>query len=327
MTSCFEHINTIYLHLTRKCNLSCTYCYFDGGIPFNNELSTKDWIQISENIAAFSEKPKKIVFTGGEAPLRNDFFDISSEFYRRFRDFDTVFCLMSNGTLIDRDLAGKISNFFDEVRISIDAPEQINDQLRGKGTFRKAVEALISFRGLGIRSGVSITVTNKNISTLKTFLHFLYQELFITNIHLSPFRLIGRGQGEEGLEFPLLDAEKILDEFWSDLCGSPFSRPSEQPAGSLKECGRCGVGSHLNVQPDGSVYPCHVLSVPEFYMGNIANTPLPVLLSDSPVLNRLRTMNIWDLAREDEAMTEFIKEYICMGEIYKEFTRNPLNIM
>ena len=69
-----KRIKNIYLHLTKRCNLKCDYCYFDAGKKEDGELSLPQMLNLFGDIAKLS--PQKVVITGGEALLREDFFEI-----------------------------------------------------------------------------------------------------------------------------------------------------------------------------------------------------------------------------------------------------------
>ena len=53
---------TVYLHLTKRCNLDCIYCYFDAGKSMKSELSLGDLAKLFRDIVLLG--PKKLVFTG-----------------------------------------------------------------------------------------------------------------------------------------------------------------------------------------------------------------------------------------------------------------------
>ncbi|MCD4784459.1 MAG: SPASM domain-containing protein [Candidatus Eremiobacteraeota bacterium] len=58
-----------------------------------------------------------------------------------------------------------------------------------------------------------------------------------------------------------------------------------------RETLNCGVGKYITVYPDGSVFPCHLLSFPEFCVGNVRNQDLYTIFHESEMLNKLRTLD------------------------------------
>ena len=123
-------------HLTEKCNLHCLHCYQERGplaeLTFAeiketlNELSLmlEDW---SDSYGlAFQTS---INVTGGEPFLRPDLFHILEAM--RQRGFDLY--LLTNGTLLDRDKARRLSRLpVRGVQISLEGLEETHEALRGK---------------------------------------------------------------------------------------------------------------------------------------------------------------------------------------------------
>ena len=306
---------TVYLHLTKRCNLDCIYCYFDAGKSMKSELSLGDLAKLFRDIVLLG--PKKLVFTGGEPLLRSDIFDIACLFRQIDVGKQTSLCLISNGTLINSQTAKSIAHTFDEARISIDGPEVINDRLRGRGSFQKAMKAIDNLRHAGLSPGVSITVMSPNANYLPSFLSFLFKERFVTNFHLSPFRPVGRGAQHYELVYPWREAQLLIAQFWQQHFGAPQNL-KEADAYQLIDCGNCGVGSYLNIHPDGNVYPCHVLSVKDFLLGDVRRSSLIDIYQNSNLLRRLGELDFTKLAQTSEHLKLLLANSICLGEVYRD---------
>jgi sulfatase maturation enzyme AslB (radical SAM superfamily) len=67
-------VGTVYLHVTRACNLRCSYCYFAASRPLPDEMSGEELTPVWPQLVAL--RPQKVVFTGGEprAPDMASFF-------------------------------------------------------------------------------------------------------------------------------------------------------------------------------------------------------------------------------------------------------------
>lgn len=307
-------IDTVYLHITHACNLSCRYCYADAGPIIKGELSRDEIKALLRDIAKI--QPRKLVFTGGEPMLRHDLFDAAASVreadpYRRIH-----LCLISNGTLIDEENASQIVKLFDEVRISIDGPEDINDKLRGARSFNGALAAMGKLKRTGLALSVSITVTSLNLPHLTSFLSFLFDKARVTNFHLTPVQSVGRAAMHPELVVPWRKIQLAVAGFWRKRFSDPQTLTS---AGfrSLLSCGNCGIGSHINIRPDGSVYPCHVLSVPRFYLGNVKDMSLIEIIQNSEVRRQLRKMDFEKLAKADQRLRRLLMKAVCLGEIYR----------
>lgn len=310
-----EELKNIYLHLTKVCNLNCTYCYFSAGKPMKEELSFYKITNLFKDISLL--EPKKIVFTGGEPLLRKDLFNLADSFHEINPGNKINLCLMSNGILIDQHIAKKIEKAFDEVRISIDGPQEINDRLRGNGSYDNAINAIKHLQNAEAFTGVSITITDLNLSKLKSFLAFLLDELFITNIHLAPFRPVGRGAKYPEFICSWRKATEIIGDFWRNRFGEAKAFKDTEKY-TLINCGNCGIGSHINILPDGTVYPCHVLSVPKFFLGNVKKEMLSEIINKSKILKTLRSINFTELAKIDKDLKKVLQNTICLGEIYRD---------
>ena len=142
-----EELNNLFFELTQKsCNLKCSHCYIKRN-PYKQE---KDFIHLDKIkqslILTKKENLKCIYLTGGEPMLHPDFNTI----LRLCLKFSNV-TVLSNGTLINDKKARFLrkiddeSNFETIYRISLDHyNEQKNDELRGRGSYRKALLAIQS---------------------------------------------------------------------------------------------------------------------------------------------------------------------------------------
>jgi len=306
---------TVYLHVTKACNMHCTYCYFEAGTPIENELTLDELRVLFRELVSI--KPQTLVFTGGEPLLRKDLFDMAQAFRKANPDKTIRLRLISNGTLINRENARRIAFAFDEVRISVDGPRAINDKIRGAGTFESAMNAIRNLRDSGIYPSVSITITSLNISHLQSFLSFLFRKKFITEFHLSPFRPVGRGASVRNLEYPWRKAQLVVANFWQKQFEAP-RKLKEPKAYSLMSCRNCGVGSYINIHPDGAIYPCHVLSVPEFLLGNVRTQSLSKMCRNSTLLKTLRSLDFNQIAGVSGRLASLLENAICLGEVYRD---------
>lgn len=223
----------------------------------HDELSVDEFKLLSEEIALLN--PNKVVFTWGEPLLRTDLFDIAKTFRETDPKKNIKLCLISNGTLVNHSTALNISKTFDEIRISLDGKAEVNDKWRGRGTYEKSMTAINELKNAGIFPKISITVNSTNICELSSFLSFLLVNGFATDFNLVPFRPIGRGTQYVDLVCSSEEVRLVIAGFWQQLFGgeSKMNNPEEKKVSSFKNC---GVGSYINTFPEGSVYPCHVLS-------------------------------------------------------------------
>jgi MoaA/NifB/PqqE/SkfB family radical SAM enzyme len=223
-------------------------------------------------------------------------------------------------------MAHRIADAFDEVRVSVDGPKDTNDQIRGNGAFDAAMRAIRNLEEAGLYPSVSITITSQNISHLQSFLLFLLREKFITDFHLSPFRPVGRGVNVKDLEYPWRKAQSVLADFWREQFG--VSHKLKKPeAYTPASCRNCGIGSYINIHPNGNVYPCHVLSVSDFLLGNIRTRPLTRICQESILLKTLRSLDFDEKVGVSGRLKNLLENAICLGEVYRDAREELMELL
>jgi radical SAM protein with 4Fe4S-binding SPASM domain len=150
-------INNINLELSIICNLRCNFCWWWGenGIAYKlieqkssmvtKELTTPEIYNVIDQLAV-NDKPS-FYLSGGEPFIRKDTVDIIEYITNKGMSVITN----NNGTLLtDEQLQrlAKIKNL--TINFSIDGPEDVHDNIRGKGMFKKTtstIRRLIELRG------------------------------------------------------------------------------------------------------------------------------------------------------------------------------------
>ena len=233
---------------------------------------------------------------------------------------DVVRCLNSNGLLVTSALARRLAGLADEVRISLDGFERQNDALRGNGNFAAATKALHVYREAGLNPKILITVTRQTLPDLEEFLMFLVGRGF-TSINVNWFRPIGRGKGHNDWCVRGADIKHAIRRAFSRLGAHPTS-----PGGTVETDSQyhCGVGRFLNIMPNGDVFPCHVLTNPEFRCGNVKTQNLLDICRQNGLLGQLGNLDFRVLANEEPAVAELTKADTCFGSVYAE--KHRLNV-
>lgn len=151
--SAFPSLRYLELQITEQCNLRCKHCYTDH--RGKAELSPE---AIGTVLREFEEmQGLRVLITGGEPLLHSCFGEIND----MLPEFALRKVLFTNGTLLeDRTLR---SLRVDEIQISIDGLEEAHDSLRGKGTFKTAMDAIVRARHAGFEVSVSTMVHPANL--------------------------------------------------------------------------------------------------------------------------------------------------------------------
>ena len=286
-------------HLTERCNLRCKHCYQSGSR--GQEMSLPEVREVVSEVAEMLtewEGQYGITFspsfniTGGEPFLRHDIFEILGII--RSRDFDTY--LLSNGVLIDKERAQKISDLkVRGVQVSIEALEKVHEMIRGKGSFSSAMRGVQHLLEAGITVTLNATLSDINADYFMDMIE-LASSTGVQRLGFS--RLVPSGRGA-GLLTNMLKKEKVKELYRSILSlrikgleivtGDPIvsqmSSNGKEDGGSMP-VGGCAAGlSGITLLQDGTITPCRRLSVP---IGNVRKDSLREVWATSEVLMKLR---------------------------------------
>jgi len=304
-------IKGIFLHVTKACNLHCSYCYFSAKKPLPDEMTTDELMHLWPEMIAL--RPHKVIFTGGEPLLRPDILDLLRGLRDADPDHHVLRCLNSNGHMVTPDLAGRLVGLADEVRVSIDALMERNDALRGTGNFAAALRALEYYHTAGFEPKALVTVTTASLPDLTELLCLLIKR-GITRINLNGFRPIGRGKGHWEWKARSTEVRAAVRQAW-ERCYPDRPLPPDPPD-SEAPCAHCGVGGFLNIMPNGDVFPCHVLTSREFRCGNVREQSLGEICNRAGPLGQLQALDFRDLARADNRLLPLTQPHTCMGNVY-----------
>ncbi|MHC4617040.1 MAG: radical SAM protein [Planctomycetota bacterium] len=176
-------------NITRACNLKCIHCYNDSGsCRAEDELSTQEAKETVGDLAGFGAP--SILFSGGEPLMRKDLFELLE--YAGELGLRTV--ISTNGTLITADVAERIKQAgVCYVGISLDGIGPVNDRFRGvEGAFERAVSGIKNCQTAGVRIGLRLTLTQRNVQDLGALFDFFDRE----NIERACFyHLVPSGRG------------------------------------------------------------------------------------------------------------------------------------
>lgn len=237
-------------------------------------------------------------FTGGEPLLREDLFTILEA--ARDEGFETF--LMTNGTLIDKAAAEKISKAgVSAVQISLEGLPETHESIRGGGSFAPAAEGFEALAAAGVDVTANVTLTKINVGNILEITE-LAADLGASRIGFARLVPEGRGGGLAGEMLARAEVRKAYLEI-RDLKVPGIKAMTRDPLGCLTEpqgraasCGGIAVGgcaaglSGVSIMPDGTVMPCRRMNIG---IGNITETPLSEIWAVSPVLNKLRDKSLY----------------------------------
>jgi len=144
---------------TERCNLNCVGCWA-GKYQQVKELE----FDLMDRICREAEELGIyfIVLSGGEPLLRKDDIVRLAENHP-----SQVFHIFTNGTLIDDGFVGEMKRLGNIVTaLSIDGLEEKTDERRGRGVFRRLMQAMDLLRENNCIFGISTTYTRQNTEEL-----------------------------------------------------------------------------------------------------------------------------------------------------------------
>ena len=244
------------------------HCLSSSGRRDPRELST------AECRAVIDELERMQVFYvnigGGEPTVRPDFLDLVD--YATAHHVGVKFS--TNGVKIGPAAARRLaaSNYVD-VQISLDgATAEVNDAVRGPGSYATALRAMRHLAAAGFRGfKISVVVTRQNVGQLDDF--EAIADRFGAQLRLTRLRPSGRGADVWDELHPTADQQRQLYDWLvahgeQVLTGDSFFHLAAYGE-ALPGLNLCGAGRVVPDQPVGDVYACPFAIHDSFLAGNV----------------------------------------------------------
>lgn len=205
-----KKIRSASLDLTYECNFRCLHCFNSSGEHNNTRklLTDEECVKIALELASY--EPDSICLCGGETMLRRDLIYKISQAINNSPFHKVSLCTVSNGYLINEEIADKLSQCgLEIIQISLDgATADSHDWLRNKkGSFEHAINAIKLLIHRNIKVAVAFTPTKKNINELEKAIDMAH-DLGVRFFRLQPTMSLGRARNN--LTQYLLDYEEYL---------------------------------------------------------------------------------------------------------------------
>ncbi|MGZ4214632.1 MAG: mycofactocin radical SAM maturase [Solirubrobacteraceae bacterium] len=255
--------------LTYACNLACIHCLSSSGRRDPRELTTTECFGVIDELQAMQVFYVNI--GGGEPTVRRDFWEILD--YATAHDVGVKFS--TNGSRITEQAAARVAaNDYVDVQISVDgASAEVNDAIRGTGSFQTAIRALERLAEAGAPSfKISVVITRENMDQLDDFEKLA--DDFGAQLRLTRLRPSGRGADVwDGLH-PTPSQQRRLYDWLLErgdkvLTGDSFFHLAAYGQ-RLPGLNMCGAGRVVClIDPVGDVYACPFAIHDAFRAGNI----------------------------------------------------------
>ena len=265
--------------LTYACNLACRHCLSSSGRRDPAELST------AEAKAVIDELERMQVFYvnigGGEPTIRPDFWELVD--YATAHHVGVKFS--TNGVRITPEVAARLAasargpggvprGGYVDVQISLDgATAEVNDAVRGEGSYAMAVRAMANLAAAGfVGFKLSVVCTRHNIPQLDAFQAIA--DRYGAQLRLTRLRPSGRGADVWGELHPTAAQQRQLYDWLLThgervLTGDSFFHLAGYGE-SLPGLNLCGAGRVVClIDPVGDVYACPFAIHDAFRAGNV----------------------------------------------------------
>jgi len=286
-------------HITEKCNLRCKHCYHDK-YSSDNELNLNELIIVADKIEDTLKKWNKkgtLSITGGEPfiirdkmlPLLNHIDQLPS-----IHHFD----ILTNGWFINEEAINelKVLGKLRRVQLSLEgSTPNINDQIRGAGSFEKTLTAIRLLKNNDFQVSVMMTISNFNKDEIDPLIDLLEKETVDT---FAAERFIPEGKGAN-LEEQFLSSgqlKRIFTKIYTRALKQEkprilLYRPlfallngNDPTVGAM-----CSAGTNaLTIMQDGTIYPCRRLPIP---IGNALTDSFYKIWYTSDLLWNIRKTN------------------------------------
>jgi len=255
--------------LTYACNLACVHCLSSSGRRDPRELSTAEAERVIDELQRMQVFYVNV--GGGEPTVRPDFWHLLD--YAVAHQVGVKFS--TNGIKIDRARAERLAaTDYVDVQISLDgATPEVNDAVRGAGSYATATRALENLAGAGMRDvKISVVVTRENAGQLDDF--EALADRFGATLRLTRLRPSGRGADVWDRLHPTAEQQRALYDWLLEhgdrvLTGDSFFHLSAYGE-ALPGLNLCGAGRVVClIDPVGDVYACPFAIHENFLAGNV----------------------------------------------------------
>ena len=265
---------TVTWEVTNRCNLRCVHCLSDSGpeADTRDELSLEEARRVVDQLA--QAKVFQIHFGGGEPFLYPGFMDLLR--HAQARGFCCL-CISTNGAMLDASRIAQLEALGGVyLQLSLDgATESGCDAIRGRGAYRRVLEALERLRDSSIVRTVNFVLTRQNADDLD-----LVRQLAVSHgatLRVTRLKPSGRGQRVYRAMRPtqqqLANLHGWLGRHPDVLTGDTFFHLNAFGGAPLPGFQFCGAARlTCLITPNGDVFPCAFTQMERFTGGNLRST-------------------------------------------------------
>jgi len=279
---------TVTWEITYACNLSCAHCLSASGRRHPLELSTAEGKRLVDELVEMQVFYVNI--GGGEPFVRPDFFELLA--YAAERGLPVQFS--TNGMYVNEESARRLGELGHNLRVQVSldgATPEVNDSLRGPGSYAGALRALSLLQRQPIDElWLNFVITRANFSHLEQ----MYDIARAHGARLRVARLRPSGRGRTAWDRLHLTPQQHMALFeWLRQHPDVTTGDSYFILNALGEplhgFNTCAAGTATCcITPTGDVYPCAFLLGTDQVAGNLRERSLREIWEGSALLAAFR---------------------------------------
>jgi len=248
------------LAVTYRCNNDCAHCYNARERNFP-ELSTEQWFKVIDQL--WDLGVPHIVFTGGEATLRNDLPELiaHAESNGQITGLNTNARRLSDESYVQK----LVDAGLDHVQVTVESCDaQIHDEMmRAKGAFKQTIRGLKNALNNKLYVMTNTTMLRTNVHTIPETLDFL-ADIGVPTIGLNALiysghgLTVGTGLHQSELQ-PILDMAtlKTAERGQRLIWYTPTQYCEFDPTASNLGVKGCTAALYsMCIESNGNVLPC-----------------------------------------------------------------------
>jgi len=310
----FSFADTVFIELTRKCNLFCKHCLNNSGKKVDNELTKNEVLDLINELSLSGVQ--EIRFTGGEPLLFEGIYEIIN----CANNNGLRTSLGTNATLITKDVAYKLKQSgLNNAVVSLDGTKKIHDSIRGKGNFENTMKGLKYLIDADIDVRVNSVIMKNNIKEVIELAKLLNKKGI--KIFIRQFVSTGRGKNLKNYSLNNNEYKNVKEKLTSELSENVQGHNLKNNNGTNSrislgfEISSCRAGQRtMCITPEGNIFPCGFLASQGFRpLGNVRNVEsfcdFWYELANKDILLNIRK----EMKNYNETHDEKIK---CMAEYY-----------
>jgi radical SAM protein with 4Fe4S-binding SPASM domain len=289
-------LETLYLTVSRKCNLSCIHCWVSActsAVPTLEKIPTSRYVSVINQAMELGLRQVKI--TGGEPFAVEGISDL----IRYVGTLGITTLIETNGTIMNSDLISILGKVEAELRIGFDGLHRTTyDLIRGKAEeFDKVIKNIGLLESAGIPFEIITVALRPNLSEISALAEWSIEkgaEKHRTNLTIQN---IGRGTKVQNLSLNFQELKRLLqdlNEVGQKYRGRIFAtKPRILEPAYVCSLQPCKWGTHLcGVNPEGMVSLC---GADVMIAGDLERDSLKEIWEESPIFQECRSIRPIDL--------------------------------